>query len=73
MDSLEQAPSAQLTLEGDARGASLEAYASLKDGASAGEPPLDDEVANKAPPTEEVGYPAPRARQPNLALSGARM
>ena len=45
MDSPKQAPGALPALEGDARGASREAYVSLEDRAPAEEPPLDDEVS----------------------------
>ena len=50
MDSPELPLGALSALEGDTRGASLEACALLKDGA-----PLDDEVANEALLIEEVG------------------
>ena len=46
----------------------MEACASLEDGASAGEPPLEDEVANEALPAEEEGSSPPRAKWPSLAL-----
>ena len=72
MDSPERASSALLAFEGDARGASREACASLEDRTRAREPPLDGEVANEALSTEEAGGPSPQARQPSLALSGAR-
>ena len=71
VDSPERALGTLPTLEGDAQGASLEACTSLEDGASAGEPPLDDEVAKEALPAEEASGPPPRAKQPSLALSGA--
>ena len=58
-------------MEGDARGASLEACALLEDGALIGDPPLDDKVANEALPEKEEGGPLPWARQPSLGLSGA--
>ena len=71
MDSPEQAPGVLLALEGDARGASKEACTSLKGGALAGEPPLDDKVANEALLVEEVGGPLPQAKQHSFVLSGA--
>ena len=72
MDSLEQAPGALSTLEGSARGASLEACASLEDGAPVREPPLDDEVVTEVVPLGEAGGPSPRARHLSLALFRAR-
>ena len=71
VDSLERAPDTLSTFEGDAWGASLEACASLKDGALTGEPPLDDKVANKALPSGEAGGPSLRARRLSLTLFGA--
>ena len=52
MDSPERASDALLALEGDARGASREACASLEDRDSTGELSLDDEVSNEALPVE---------------------
>ena len=72
IDSLERALGALPALEGNARGASREACASLEDRALVKEPPLDDEVANEALHVDEVGGPLPRARWPSLALSKAR-
>ena len=59
-------------MEGDARGTSREACASLEDKAQAGETPLAYEVANEALPTKEAGGLPPWAKWPSLALSGAR-
>ena len=56
VDSLERASDVLLALEGDARGSSQEACASLEDGAPAREPPLV-EVTNEAFLTEEAGDP----------------
>ena len=72
VDSPERALGALSALEGDARGASLEACASLEDRSPAGEPLLDDEVENEALPVEEAGSPLPRAKWPSLALFRAR-
>ena len=72
VDSPERTPSALLALEGDARGTSWEACASLENGALAGKPPLADKIAKEALLAEEAGGPPPRAKQPSLALSEAR-
>ena len=72
MDSPKRAPGALSAFEGNARGASREACASLEDEAPAEEPPLNDKVTNEALPTEEAGGPPPQARRPSLTLSRAR-
>ena len=58
---MKQALGALLALEGDALGVSLKACASLEDQASTGEPPLDNEAANKALHAKEVGGSPPRS------------
>ena len=72
VDSLERAPNVLLALEGDARGASREACASLENGAPTRELPLADEVTNEALPIEKAGGLSPKARWPSLSLFGAR-
>ena len=72
MDSPKRAPRVPPALEGDALGASREAYAFLEDGAPSGELAFDGEVANEALPIEEAGIPQPRASQHSLKLSRAQ-